>query len=131
MGNRTAYIPRAHGHRREYIDFSFTAPGAGTSVVIATQLDGCDSVLSIAHVAATNLLTVTLKDAYHRLVDASASVVGVTGDRAQIGTITNEASSLPLAFQITTWSGAGVAVNDSAARITVSLAVRNGTAVHK
>ncbi len=119
-----ALPPRSYGAAREYLEFVFTAPGAGTSVTVSTGVDGCSEVASITHVGGTNKLTVTLLRSTNKVVDASANVVGTAGARATVGGILNEATSSPLVFDIYTWVAAGTASNDPTAPISVKLALR-------
>ncbi len=127
MANRTYYPKRSYGTARVDCEFTFTAPGAGTSVTVATAVDGADVVASITHVGGSNLLTVTLKDSFNKVINASANVIQTNGARATIGGITNEGGTTSgLSFGIYTWVAAGTALNDCADRITVSLSLRNG-----
>lgn len=117
---------RSLGSGRVYAEFTFTAPGAGTSVAL-TGIDGADVVASISHTGGTNVLGVTLNKKYNKVIDASASVIATDGKRATIGSIANEGSaSLAPTFNIYTWVAAGTASNDNADRITVKLALRYG-----
>lgn len=121
----TLYPAHSYGTAREYAEFTFTAPGAGTSVA-ASAIDGCDLVASIAHVGGTNKLTVTLKKPFNKVVYVDAVVLGTAGAWASCGGVTNEGTSSAITFDIYTWVAAGTASNDNAATIMVSLAVRNG-----
>lgn len=123
--NRTLYPSHNYGSGRVYADFTFTAPGAGTSVTLS-GIDGADIVASIAHTGGTNKLTVTLKDAFNKALAIEANVVGTAGAWASVGGITNEGTSSGLVFDIYTWVAAGTASNDNAAQIMVALALRNG-----
>lgn len=117
---------RSLGSGRVYAEFTFTAPGAGTSVAL-TGIDGSDIVASISHTGGTAILGVTLNKKYNKIVDAQASVIATDGKRATIGSIANEGSaSLAPTFNIYTWTAAGAASNDNADRITVRLALRAG-----
>ena len=120
------YPNRSHGSGRSYAEFTFTAPGSGTSVAVA-NIDGSDVVASITHVGGTNVLAVTLSKRFNKIVAAEASVIATDGKRATIGSIANEghASNAPT-FNIYTWVAAGTANNDNADRITVRLALRSG-----
>lgn len=126
--NKGNYGVRNHGSARSYAEFTFTAPGAGTSVTVSTGVDGCNIVASIAHVAGTNTLTVTLTDQFNKVMHASASILEATGKRATCGAPSNEGSAtLPVSFIVYTWVAAGTVDNDNADRITVQLALRNGS----
>lgn len=125
MANRTFYQPRSYGSGRVYGEFLFTAPGAGTSVA-QSAIDGGDIVASITHVGGTNLVTVTLKDTFNKVIHLDAQVLGTIGGRATCSQPTNEGTANPISFGIYTWVAAGTAANDSASVIQVSLALRNG-----
>ena len=129
MANRTLYPAQNYGSSRVYAEIRFTAPGAGTSVP-ASSVDGANIVASIAHVAGTNKLTITLKDTFRRAIYANANVLeGAVGDGqwASVGNVANEGTATPIAFDVYTWSAAGAAANDSARTIVVALAFKNGS----
>lgn len=123
--NRNLYPYRKYGSGRVDCEFQFPLPGAATSVAV-TSVDGADVVASIAHVAGTNLVTVTLKDAFNKVIHASASIIGTAGARATIGGITNEGTANGLTFGIYTWVAAGTVSNDATGVVTVQLCLRNG-----
>ncbi|AKU97005.1 hypothetical protein AKJ09_03669 [Labilithrix luteola] len=129
MANRTFYKAESYGTSRVYAEFRFVAPGAGTSVATA-NIDGADLVASIAHVAGTNKFTVTLKDAFNKVIAHSTDVVestaGGAGNYASAGNFANEGTSAPIAFNIFTWNAAGTPRNDATDTIAVTLAFRNG-----
>src|SRR5882762_9111013 len=96
------FSERNQGSGRINVEFSFTAPGSGTSGDLTT-VDGSDQVASIAHVGGSNKMTVTLKRPFNKVAHAEASIIGTAGKRATIGGITNEASGTALVFDIYTW----------------------------
>lgn len=131
MSNRTMYPAQSYGSSRVYAEFVFTAPGAATSVVVtgaSSVLTGADIVASIAHVAGTNVLTVTLKDTFNKIVDAQANVRddAGAGTWCSIGTITNEGTATPSTFKIQYFDNLGAAANNSVLVTSVTLVLRNG-----
>lgn len=130
MANRTFYPSQSYGTGRVYAEFRFTAPGASTSVATtgsSSTLDGCDIVSSIAHVAGTNVLTVTLKDAFPKVIDVQANIRDDAGNGAYAttGTITNEGTGSPITFKIQTFNAAGTALNDPTLVIACTLSLKN------
>jgi len=120
------YNSRNLGGSRVYAEFTFTAPGTGTSVAL-TGIDGADVVASISHTPGGNTLGVTLNKKYNKIISAEASVVALDGKRATIGSIANEGSAtLAPTFNIHTWVAAGTSNIDNADRIMVRLALRYG-----
>jgi hypothetical protein len=126
MANRTFYPSNSYGSSRVYCEFTFTAPGAGTSVLLS-NVDGADAVASITHVAGTNVCTVTLKDTFFKVISHSCDVRDNTpnGAYCTMGTFTNEGTKTPPSFNINFYSAAGVALNDSVAQVVVTLALKN------
>lgn len=123
------YKVRDLGYGRVFCEFTFTAPGAGTSVTVSTGVDGSNEVATITHVAGTAILVVTLKNKWNKVLHAGASILSTTGKRATIDTIANEGSGTSaISFNLRTWVAAGTVDNDNADRITVQLALRNGYA---
>lgn len=129
MANRTFYPSQSYGSSRVYAEFQFIGPGAGTSVASA-NIDGADIVASIAHVGGTNKFTITLKDAFNKVIAHSADLVestaGGAGNYASIGNFTNQGTNTPLSFNVYTWNAAGTAKNDPTDTIVVQLALRSG-----
>lgn len=129
MANRTFYPAYSYGSGRVYCEALITLAGAATSVAL-TSVDGCDIIASITHVAATNKWTVTLKDAFNKVIahsiDIREAVANGAGNYATIGNFTNEGTATPLTFSIYTWNAAGTARNDSTETLSMSLALRNG-----
>lgn len=127
--NRTLYPSQSYGSSRVYAECRITLAGAATSVPVA-NVDGCDLIASIAHVAGTNKWTVTLKDTFNKVIAHAADLVevvaGGSGDYATIGNVANEASSTPVSFALYAWNAAGTAQNDSVKTAVISLAIRNG-----
>src|SRR5678816_2405662 len=125
MANRYTYKSQKIGRERVDLEFTFTAPGAGTSVASTAIEDDGDGVASITHSAGTAILVVTLKDAWNKVMFATASVHSTAGKGATIDTIANEGTSSAITFNLRTWVAAGTVDNDNADRITVKLTLRN------
>lgn len=129
MANRTLYPAQSYGSGRVYAEMRITLAGAATSVALSS-VDGCDLVATITHVAASNKWTITLKDAFNKVIASSVdlleAVAGGSGDYASIGNFSGEGTATALSFAVYTWNAAGTAQNDSTKTMVVSLALRNG-----
>jgi hypothetical protein len=125
MANRTFYPAVSYGFGRVYGEFIFTPNGSGTPSL--SLVDGSDMVSTLAHTGGTQIITVTLKDAFNKVVYGSADVRGTAGTWCTIGAISNEATSTPLQVQIYYWQAGGSALNDptTSAVTQVTLALRN------
>ena len=126
MANRATQPSQNYGAGRVYCEFKFTAPGAGTTLDLTT-VNGADIVASGAHVAGTNVITLTLKDAYPAVISASADIRddAGTGPYASVGNITNEGTSTPVTLKVAYFSAAGTALNNSVAVTSVVIAFKN------
>lgn len=129
MADRGFYPSKSYGSGLVTANFRFTMPGSGTSVTVSgTTVFGADIVATIAHVAGTQVATVTLKDKFSKVLYGAVTLIGTTGKRATIGAISNEGSSTAApSFTIYTWAADGTADNDNASDCMVSLALRNGS----
>ena len=129
MANRTLYPAQSYGSGRVYAEMRITLAGAATSVALSS-VDGCDLIATVTHVAASNKWTITLKDAFNKVIASSVdlleSVAGGSGDYASIGNFSGEGTATALSFAVYTWNAAGTAQNDSTKTMVVSLALRNG-----
>lgn len=120
------YPSRNLGSSRVAAEFTFTAPGSGTSVAVS-GVDGADVVASIAHTAGTNIITVTLNKKYKKIIAADAQLVSTTGNWSNVGSISNEGSATTApSFTIYTWVAAGTVSNDNADRVMVRLSLKYG-----
>lgn len=125
MANRTAY-PSFNGTLdRYYVEFELLGAGAAA---LTLSTDAAPFVSGITR-SNTGIFVVTLKDAWTKLVHASAEPDDTADDGAYatIGTVTNEGTATPLAFTIRFRAATGTKADPAASRrIRVSLALRNG-----
>jgi hypothetical protein len=127
MANRAKYTAQSFGIGREYMEFQIALGGSGQPTV----KEGLEVVASATHTGGTNVVAVTLKDSFPKVVAHAVDVRddAGTGGYATIGTITGEGSATvptaPISFKIQTFTAGGAASNDSSLVIVVTLALRN------
>lgn len=128
MADRTFYPAVSYGMCRVYGEFIFTPNGSG--VPSLSLVDGSDMVSTLAHTGGTQIITITLKDKFNKVIYASADVRGTTGIWCTIGAISNEASTSAIQLQVYYWQAGGSAQNDPAttAVTQVTMAFRNTAA---
>jgi hypothetical protein len=140
MADRTRYPSVSGGSvGREYVELKIKLGGAGTPTVLAGA-SYLDKSTPTAHTGGTNVVTVTMRDAWLELVAHACDVRDdvPNGAYATIGTIANEAGQAsggvvgitgtpgkPLTFKIATWTAGGGASNDSTLIVVITLALRN------
>ena len=127
MANRTFYPCYSYGIGRVYLEARFTCNGA--SAPATSTIDGSDSISTLAHTGATNIITIGFKDSFYKVISASADFVvsAVAGNYAQVGGFTNEGTATPLVMTVTTWVAAGTVLNDAANtyQVGITLALKN------
>jgi hypothetical protein len=127
MANRAKYTAQSFGIGREYMEFQLKLNGASAPTV----LEGNEVVASATHTGGTNVITVTLKDSFPKVVAHAVDVRDDAGNGsyATIGSITGEASATvptaPISFKIQTFVAGGTASNDSTLVVVITLALRN------
>jgi len=126
VADRSFYPSQSYGIGRVYLEVGFTLGGGSAPAL--SSVYGADAIASFAHTGATNIITVTLKDKFNKVVDANISILGgiASGDWGTVDTISNEASSTTaIVFTIKTFAAAGGAQNDETGRMGVTMAFRN------
>lgn len=124
---------------RVYIELKLKLNGASAPTVLAGGSALATSG-AVAHVGGSNVVTVTMRDAWLEMISHACDVRDDTpnGAYATIGTIANEAGQSnggvvgitgtpgkPMTFKIATFTAGGGAANDSSLIVVVSLAMRN------
>jgi hypothetical protein len=127
MANRAKYPAQSFGIGREYAEVQLQLNGAAAPTV----LEGKEFIKSATHAGGTNVIAVTLFDAFPKVVAHAVDVRDDAGNGAYatIGNFANEASqaspALPITFSVRTFTAGGAASNDSALVIVITLAMRN------
>lgn len=123
MANRSKVPAQSYGVGREYMALQFKLNGASAPTVTY----GKGYVASATHTGGTNVVTVTMTDAFVAVVSAHPDLRDDAGNGAyaSIGTITNEGKTSALTFKIQTFAAGGSAANDSSAVIGVLLCLTN------
>lgn len=123
MANRSKFPAQSYGIGREYMAVQLTLGGAGQPTVS----QGGSVVASAKHVGGSNVVTVTLQDAFHTVVHTNPSVRDDSnnGAYATIGTVTGEKSTTPISFKLQTFAAGGGAANDSSLVVSFFLCLRN------
>lgn len=129
MANRTFYPSVNYGFGRVYLDVRFTC--AGASAPSTSTVVGSDSISSFAHTGGTNVITITFKDSFFKVVYAGADFVVApsAGPYVSISSISNEGSASGLTVALATFNAAGTALNDAANtyQIGMSMALINSS----
>lgn len=129
MANRAKYPAQSFGIGRDYMEFQLLLGGASAPTVV----EGKEVVATATHSGGTNVINVTLKDSFPKVVAHAVDVRDDAGNGAYatIGTITGEGSATvptaPIAFKIQTFNSGGTALNDSTLVVVVTLALRNSS----
>lgn len=123
--------PGRIGHNRVDIEFSFRCNGASNPTT-ASYASAGNVVASITY-AATGKYTITFsgRDYYNAVVWADANLEDAAtpdGSYATAGNVTNEGTSSPLTFMVSTFNAAGVPAQFSGRRVWVKLTLRNTAA---
>lgn len=123
MANRSKFPAQSYGIGREYMAVQLTLAGSGQPSV--TQ--GQSVVASAKHTGGSNVVTVTLQDAFHAVVHGGVDVRDDSnnGAYATIGTFSNEKTTTPVSFKVQTFSAGGSAANDSSLVVSFFLCLRN------
>jgi hypothetical protein len=127
MADRTWYpTPGRVGPNRADIEFSFVCNGASAPTTISLH-NG--AVASITY-AATGKYTVTLssRDTYGVVCYAGAEIEAASspdGAYASIGNFSNEGTSSPLTFVVSTFNAGGTLTQYTNRRVWVALVARN------
>ena len=127
MANRAKYTAQSFGIGREYMEFQLKLNGSAAPTVT----EGAEIVASVTHAGGGNIVVVTLKDSFPKVVAHAVDIRddSANGSYATIGTITGENSATvptaPIKFNINTWQASGAAANDSSLVVVVTLALRN------
>ena len=101
-----------------------------------TITEGAEFVKSVTHVGGTNLMVVTLTDAYPKLVAHAVDVRddGQTGIYATAGNFTNESSitvpPTPIVFTVGFFNGGGTALNNPTVICVLTLAFRDSNVTY-
>ena len=136
MGNRAMYPGQSGGSvGRVYAEIKLKLNGASAPTVLAGN-SWLSPTSPPTHTAATNVIGVTLRDAWPEVVAHSASVRddANTGSYAECGSFANEGSTavpaLPITFNVNTFNSGGSALNNSTLVITIQLALRNSSTTY-
>jgi hypothetical protein len=127
MSNRAKYPSQSYGIGRVYMECQIKLNGAA----VPTVLEGFEAIASVAHVGGTNVVTVTLKDSFPKLVAGAVDCRDDAGNGQYVthGSVTGEGSSTvptaPLAFKVQTFNASGSVQNDSTLVVTFALAIRD------
>lgn len=107
MASRSMKRGLTNGVQRKTIVFRFFPNGSSTSALTLRDPDGF--VASVIRSATAGKFTVTMRDAYYRVINITPTVqlAGDTTDlTAQWGTVSNEGTSTALSFVVRLLAGA-------------------------